>query len=173
VKARSRKRQWRAPKVVPAYDAFAEPTAWDDARSMLEHEALRKYTAGVGDDDLSDALLHMVVDLLDAGHYPSRHMLRMISRELQRLAWPDQGSPAKERQRNKEAAWLHLERATIDHLAATKYKDARNARASAEQEFAAMHGMKVRSLRRKRERYRSSLKQTTEARWQRRMQYPK
>jgi hypothetical protein len=164
---------WRTPRVEQIYDAFAEPEAWDDQRAMMEHEALVKYTTGVDEKDLPEALQHMVVDLIDAGHYPSRYMLRMIGGELKSLYWPHGGSAKKERQHSKKRAWLYHERALIDYLAATKYAGADNPRTKAEEEFAAMHGITVKSLRRKRERHHAALKQSEEVRWQRRKGYPK
>ena len=132
----SEKLPWRMPTVKQAYDAFSEPQAWDDMRFWIEDELLQKYVHGVGADDLEEAVHHWVVDLLEMGHYPSRHMLRMICGELQRLYWPDQGSHSKQRQRSREQALLwhdrSLRRRARDVTPPDPLQYAREAREAAE-----------------------------------------
>jgi hypothetical protein len=126
----SEKLPWRVPTVQQAYDAFSERQDWE--RFWTEDELLQKYVHGVSADDLGEAVHHWIVDLLDMGHYPSRHMLRMISGELQRLYWPDQGSHSKQRQRSREQALLWHDRSLQDHIARTKYGNAPGAQTKAE-----------------------------------------
>jgi hypothetical protein len=154
------------------YDA-SEPDEWEETRAMIEQATLYKYTHGVSGDELEEAVHHWLVDLLDMGHYPSRHMLRMISGELQRLYWPDRGSHKQQAQRSKEQAKLYVERLEIDHLAATKYQSVRNARTRAEQDVAEAEGLNVSGLRKRRDRYRKRIKKSTDELWLRRSLYPK
>jgi hypothetical protein len=78
------------------------PSIIDSQRWQVEFEALQKYTHGVHEDDLLEAVHRMVIDLLDAGHTPSQDMLRMISGELKAAWWPDR----KQHRRSKEWAFL-------------------------------------------------------------------
>jgi hypothetical protein len=73
------------------------PSIIDNKRFQVEFEALRKYTHGVHEDDLLEAVHRMVVDLLDSGHTPSQDMLRMIGGELKAVWWPDRAAPAQQR----------------------------------------------------------------------------
>jgi hypothetical protein len=153
----------------------------DNKRFQVEFEALRKYTHGVHEDDLLEAVHRMVVDLLDKGHTPSRDMLRMISGELKAAWWPDR----KQGQRSKERAFLSFEHQAIKYRAHEEYGKARDPcdpvamaepprRAiptsnrvtktrdpvtQAEQDIAKMLGLSVGGLRRKRTRFRKRVKE--------------
>jgi hypothetical protein len=131
------------------------PWRTDSQRWRVEIEAQRKYTAGVHGDDLLEAVHRMVVDLLDAGHIPSRDMLRMISGELKTAWWPDR----KQHQRSKEAAFLNYVQQVIKYRAAKAYGNAPGARTKAEQDIAEMHGLSVSGLRKKRARFSKRVKE--------------
>jgi hypothetical protein len=153
----SAKLQWRTPTVEPV-DAFSEPEEWDTQRVMLEQSMLQFHTRDLSADDvdgLVETMRNWIVDLLDMGHYPSRELLRTISLQLKALYWPGY----KQAKRTEEAAWLISVQSAIDHLAATKYRDNDTARTCAEQEVAKRLKLDVGSLRRKRTRFRRSLKQ--------------
>jgi hypothetical protein len=164
---------WRMPTVKQAYDAFSEPQAWDDMRFWTEQDIQQWYLHGVSSDNLEEAVHHWIIDMLDMGHYPSRHMLRQISGELQRLYWPDQGSHSKQRQRTREYALLWHDRDLKAHLARTKYGNRHGAQTKAEQDVAEMHGLTVSGLRQRHVRYRARVKKATDALWRRRSRYPK
>jgi hypothetical protein len=156
------------------------PSIVDNKRGQVEEEAQLKYTQGVHDDDLLEAIHRMIVDLLDSGHTPSRFMLHMISGELKAAWWPER----KQHQRSKELAFLSLVQQAIKHQAVEKYGKARDpcdpvamaepprravpvnrvtkARdpvTRAEQDIADMLGLSVEGLRRKRTRIRERLKE--------------
>jgi hypothetical protein len=169
----SEKLPWRMPTVKQMYDAFSEPQAWDDTRFWIEQELLQKYVHRVGADDLEEAVHHWVVDLLDMGHYPSRHMLRMISGELQRFWFPYRGSHSKQRQRIREYALLWHDRSLQDYLARTKYGNRRGAQTKAKQDVAEMHGLTLPGLHQRHVRYRARVNESTDALWRRRSRYPK
>ena len=145
----------------------------DQYRMMLEENMLAPYLEGVrNEDEAVEAVDQWMADLIDMGHYPSRHMLRLIGGALKRLRWPHEGSPSKERRRSKEAAWLVCERHMIDHLAATKYAGVvDDASTRAEQDFAEMCGLTVDGLRRKRTRYQQRLKEKEEDHWRQRTRF--
>jgi len=124
---------------------------------MIELMAQHKYTLGIQEDDLPEAMHRMVVDLLDEGHTPSREMLRMISGELQEKWWPV-GSPNKQRQHSKESAFVYAVQQEINYRAADKYGNARGARTKAEQDVAEMRGLSVDALRKRLERFRARIK---------------
>jgi hypothetical protein len=124
---------------------------------MIELMAQHKYTLGIQEYDLPEAMHRMVVDLLDEGHTPSREMLRMISGELQEKWWPV-GSPNKQRQHSKESAFVDAVQQEINYRAAEKYGNARGARTKAEQDVAEMRGLSVEALRKRLERFRARLK---------------
>jgi hypothetical protein len=148
----------------------------DRYRMMLEENSLQFHLEGVrNEDEAVEAVDQWMVDLIDMGHYPSRHMLRMIGGALKRLRWPHEGSPEKERRRSEEAAWLMYERMSIDHLAATKHKGARRPGPAtrAEQDVAEMCGITVGGLQRKRTRYQQNLKEKEEDHWRQRMRFAK
>ena len=137
------------------------------SRWFIEFVAQYKYTLGIQEDDLPEAMHRMVVDLLDEGHTPSREMLRMISGELQEKWWPV-GSPNKQRQHSKESAFVYAVQQEINYRAADKYGNARGARTKAEQDVAEMRGLSVEALRKRLERFRARLKKREAALEQRR-----
>ena len=130
------------------------PSIIDNRRFQAELEAQQKYTHGIHDDELLEAMHRMVVDLLDAGHTPSRFMLRMISGELKAAWWPDR----KQHQRSKERAWLICIQQEIAFWARKKYGDARGARTKAEQDIAEGRGLSVDALRKRLYRARAGVK---------------
>jgi hypothetical protein len=120
---------------------------------------LRKYKIGVRMDDvLLEATRRCIAELIDAGHTPSRSLLRIIGGELKQAWWPDR----KLRQRNKELAWLHGVQQEINYRAKTQYGNGRGARTKAERDVAESHGLSVSGLRRKRFRFRERLKKHEE-----------
>jgi hypothetical protein len=134
------------------------PSIIDNKRFQVEFEALRKYTHGVHEDDLLEAVHRMVVDLLDSGHTPSQDMLRMISGELKAVWWPDR----KQHRRSKEWAFLACIQQEINFWAAKEYGNARGARTLAEQDIAESRDLSVSGPRRKRFRFRERLKKHEE-----------
>jgi hypothetical protein len=130
------------------------PSIIDDRRWQVEIEAQRKYTRGVHEDDLLEAVHRWVIDLLDAGHTPSRDMLRLISGELKAAWWPDR----KQRQHSKERAWLNHECCLIDYWWKKQYGKAHGTREKAEQDVAEMNGLTLENARRRRTRFRARLK---------------
>jgi hypothetical protein len=160
-------KEWRTPVVeeLPCHDADAQ-------RSNVESWWLRQYIDGRSDpEDLLEAMRHMTVDLIEAGYYPSRHMLRMWCGDYKALCWPDQGSPEKERRRSREWAWLDVLQGQIEYLAATKFCNEPDPKAAAERAIAGEHKISVRSLHRKRDRYRLEAKKSAGRLRQRRARY--
>jgi hypothetical protein len=134
------------------------PPSVDALRRWAEHEILQKYALGIHADDPGEAWRRSIVDLIDAGHAPSRDMLRNISTELKQAWWPD----CKRDQRSRESAFLFYVQVLIDHLAAEKYGNARGARTKAEADVARLHSLSVAALHRKRMRFRARRKRTAE-----------
>ncbi len=165
----SEKLPWRMPTVEQAYDALSERQDWE--RFWIEQDLLGKYTHGVSDDDLLEAMQHWVVDLLDMGHCPSRQLLRQISGELRRLYWPDQHR--KQRQRIREQALLWHDHDLKAHLARTKYGNVHGAQTKAEQDVAAVHGLTLDGLRSRHTRYKARGKESAKASQPRRSRYSK
>ena len=171
------KEKGQTPRVREVYDAFSVPEAFDAQRDLFEQSLLHSlYMKDVKTaEDALEAMRHWTVDLLDAEHPPSRHLLRMIAGELKTLYWPDQGSHDKQRRRDNERAWLISVDAQIKHLAATKYRDCEgdNAVTRAEADVAEMHGYSSsEGLQKMRERYQEHRKRADAALWRRRKRYP-
>ena len=138
----------------------AKPEEQDKLRVKAKQAWLDSVLDSISDDPNADGFVEAqrrrMVDLLDIGLAPPRLMWRMYSDMLKAAYWPSRGR--KQAKRIKEAAWLHREQIAIDHLAATKYRDARNPRTLAEKEVAERHKLSVKDLRRKRARFRDRLK---------------
>jgi hypothetical protein len=130
-------------------------------------DTLQRYMAGVHEDDLLEAMHRAVVDLLDQGHIPPPHALRLISGALKLAWWPD----PKQSQHSKEFAFMASVPEEINYLAAEKYGGARGARTKAEQDVAKAHGISVEALRKRLERFRARRKER-EAKLERRRKRP-
>jgi hypothetical protein len=105
-------------------------------------------------DAVKDAYHRIILDLLRT-RTPSRGTLQQVARELERLWWPSKKRDRRSRERSFE--WNVA--ALIDCLA-DQHRDegARNPRTRAEQDVAKAHGVSVAGLRRRRMRYRRSVK---------------
>ena len=101
-----------------------EQRAIDDKSRLSERKAQQIYARGVPENDLPEVMRRMVIDLLDAGHIPSRIMLSLISAELKELWWPGQQTePACQ-----DFVFLYNVQQLIKYRATEEYGDARGAR---------------------------------------------
>ena len=107
-------------------------------------------------DSLEDAYRRIILDLLRT-RTPSRHTLQLTAGELERLWWPR--AHKKQLRLSRKRAFLFLRDDLIDYFADRYRKQGeRKPRTRAEQDAAAEFGLSVAGLRRKRGRYRRSVK---------------
>jgi hypothetical protein len=94
-----------------------------------------------------------IIDLLRSDVPLSKGTRNLLSNELVALWWPYQGSPQKQRRRDREKAQRAAERELIKYLSETKYKDASDPIMRATQKAAEAFGVTVAALQRRRSRY--------------------